>query len=134
MDSYSDSESSESDEEWDQRCEEAVAEQNDDMESRLISERMHDLNVGYNPLKGYPSGFDTARWFRGDVQLKDVVTNFKLNTSVLKTESMTPDRLENFIDCARMCVHRHRKKVPGTVSTTYIECVAAAMIKWQFDL
>lgn len=134
MDSFYEESSSE-DEEWEQECEQARIDQDYDTETRYITERMHELDVGYNHLKGHADGFAVGKWFDGDVRLQDVIRNSRLNHSnILKKETITADRVENFLECARLCVHHHRRKVPGTVSSKYIQCVAAAMIQWQYNL
>lgn len=132
MDSFYEEESSSEDEEWDQSCEQARIDQEYDDESAYLTEKMQELNVGYNPLKGYADGYTIKKWFDGDVRLQDVIRDSRLN--YLKKDKLTAERVENFLECARLYVHHHRRKVPGTVSTKYIQCVAAAMIKWQYNI
>ena len=82
MDEYTEDYSSSSeDEEWDERCEEAVMEQDYDTESRIITDRLHELNVGYNPLKGFADAKTQASWMKGDVRLGDVIDGGKLKHS-----------------------------------------------------
>ena len=136
MDEYTEDYSSSSeDEEWDERCEEAVMEQDYDTESRIITDRLHELNVGYNPLKGFADAKTQASWMKGDVRLGDVIDGGKLKHSKFtRQEYICAERIENFLEAARCMVHHHRRRVPGTTSVKYTCCVAAAMIKWQYNL
>ena len=136
MDEYTeDYTSSSEDEEWDERREEARMEQDYDTESRMITERLRELNVGYNPLKGFADAKTQAEWMKGDVRLRDVLDRGKLkHSNFIHQERLRADRIENFLEAARYMVRHHRKRVPGTTTIKYTSCVAAAMIKWQYNL
>ena len=127
--------SSSDDEEWDQQCEEAVMEQEYDNESQHLMDKLHDLNVGYNPLKGHADGYVQSTWLDAPYRLKDVIQKGRLQHSrFTKKEYMTANRLENFLEAASYYVHHHRRKIPGTTSLQYIQNVAASMIHWQYNL
>jgi hypothetical protein len=131
MDSYDEYSSSETDSEWEDRCDEAVELQGYDEESSALLEKMRALNVGYNPLKGYPDGFTQKKWLYPTVVMSDVVKAGKLQSGRVEKASISMSRVDDFLEAAEMFIHHHRRgflvpSVPG-----YVRAVAAEMIRWQ---
>lgn len=133
MDSYDEyyTSESESDSEWEDACEQAVQDQEYDMESRDLLEKMRVHNVGYSPLKGYADGFAQKGWLQPSLRLRDVVRSGKLQSDRVNKEPISAARLEDFLEVATLLVRHHRRRVPGTQSRGYITAVAAEMIRWQ---
>jgi len=132
MDSYEEySTESDTDSEWEDRCEEAVQLQGYDEESSALLESMRALGVGYNPLKGYPDGFTQKKWLYPTVLMSDVVKAGKLQSDRVEKRSIRKERVDDFLEAAEMFIHHHRRGFPVSSAPGYVRAVAAEMIRWQ---
>ena len=132
MDSYDEySTDSDTDSEWEDRCEECVQLQKYDNESSFLLEKMRALGVGYNPLKGYPDGFTQKKWLYPTVLLSDVVKSGKLQSDRVVKPSIREERVNDFLEAAEMFIEHHRRGFRVPSAPGYVRAVAAEMIKWQ---
>ena len=132
MDSYDEySTDSETDSEWEDRCEEALEWQRYDTESRMLTEKLRTLNVGYNPLKGHADGFTQKKWLYPTVVMSDVVRAGKLQSDRVDKPNISEHRINDFLEAAAMLVHHHRRGFPTPSAPGYVRAVAAEMMKWQ---
>ena len=133
MDSYDEyTTDSETDSEWEDRCDEAIDLQDYDMEGRALSEKMRALDVGYNPMKGFPDGFTQKQWLYPTVLMSDVVKHGKIQGDRVEKRRITKERVDDFVQVAEMFIHHHRRGFPVTYAPGYVRAVAAEMIKWQY--
>ena len=134
MDSYDEyyTTDSETDSEWEDRCDEAMDLQVYDVEGEVLIEKMRALDVGYNPTKGYPDGFTQKKWLYPTVVMSDVVKHGKLQSDRVEKRCIAQERVRDFLEVAEMFIHHHRRGFPVSSAPGYVRAVAAEMIRWQY--